>query len=92
MAMKNTYLDDRGRYHPDRRGNITAHPYDDVSERIDRFYHSNHDWAGTSTDFMALRVVHEAYPELSPQEIRTLVTAIGHASCESWAKDSPLTA
>jgi hypothetical protein len=63
---------------PERR----THPhlrkvFHGAARRIDHFFHGQDDWVGTSQDFLALRIVHEHYPELSPGDVRTLVGAIG---------------
>jgi len=50
--------------------------YSDARIRIDHFFHDSNNWAGTPIDYLALRVVHEAYPDLSTQDVRTLVAAI----------------
>lgn len=50
--------------------------YSDARIRIDHFFHDSSHWAGTPIDYLALRVVHEAYPDLSTQDVRTLVAAI----------------
>jgi len=73
----NTYLDSQGIKRPDRRSNTRLRSiYDEARGHIDRFYHNGHEWAGSSMDYLALRVVHEHFPELTPQEIRSLVGAI----------------
>ena len=50
--------------------------YSDARIRIDHFFHDSHQWAGAAIDYLALRVIHEAYPHLSTQDVRTLVAAI----------------
>jgi hypothetical protein len=50
--------------------------YSDARIRIDHFFHDSHNWAGTPIDYLALRVIHEAYPDLSTHDVRTLVAAI----------------
>ena len=50
--------------------------YTDARIRIDHFFHDSNNWAGTPIDYLALRVVHEAYPDLSTEDVRTLVAAI----------------
>jgi hypothetical protein len=52
--------------------------FDDVNKRLAHYLHEQGEWAGSSIDFLALRIVHENYPELSPDEVREVVTAIGH--------------
>jgi hypothetical protein len=72
-----TNAEREGAIQVDRR----SHPhlraiFNDARIRIDHFFHDSHNWAGTPIDYLALRVVHEAYPELSTQDVRTLVAAI----------------
>lgn len=71
--------------YPDRDGIIQVdrrtHPhlraiFSDARIRIDHFFHDSNNWAGTPIDYLALRVVHEAYPDLNTQDVRTLVAAI----------------
>lgn len=71
--------------YPDRDGIIQVdrrtHPhlraiFSDARIRIDHFFHDSNNWAGTPIDYLALRVVHEAYPDLDTQDVRTLVAAI----------------
>jgi hypothetical protein len=50
--------------------------YNDARIRIDHFFHDSHKWAGSPIDYLALRVIHEAYPELSTHDVQTLVAAI----------------
>lgn len=72
-----TFIDNQGAYHNERR----RHPhlraiYEEVRGRIDHFFHSGTEWANSPMDYLAHRVVHEAYPDLTTQDVRTLVTAI----------------
>lgn len=72
-----SYLDSEGHIHPERR----HHPrlrsvFDDAKERVERFFHATESWVGSSIEHLALRLVHEAYPDLSSQEVRILLTAI----------------
>ena len=71
--------------YPDRDGTIQVerriHPhlrsiFSDARLRIDHFFHDSNNWAGTPIDYLALRVVHESYPDLSTQDVRLLVAAI----------------
>ena len=63
---------------PERRTNAQLREkFDSAARRLQHFFHGHNDWAGTSHDFLALRLVHEHYPELNTKEVRTLVTAIG---------------
>jgi hypothetical protein len=50
--------------------------FDDALHRIDHFFHQRTDWAGSSIDYLALRVIHEAYPGLSHEDVRILASAI----------------
>lgn len=59
--------------------------YSDARSRIDHFFHDSHDWAGSSIDYLAHRLIHEAYPQLSSSEVKVLVSAIErghHAAAE----------
>jgi hypothetical protein len=72
-----TFIDNQGAYHNERR----RHPhlraiYEEVRGRIDHFFHSGTEWANSPMDYLAHRVIHEAYPNLTSQDVRTLVTAI----------------
>jgi hypothetical protein len=49
--------------------------FDDARERINHFFHHD-DWAGSPLGYLAMRVVHEAYPALSNEEVRILTLAI----------------
>ena len=78
---------DAGAIQVDRR----THPhlraiYGDARVRIDHFFHNASDWAGTPIDYLALRVVHEAYPHLTAHDVRTLVAAIEHRYEEELAQ------
>ena len=60
-----TYAESDGAIQVERR----THPhlravYSDARIRIDHFFHDSSNWAGTPIDYLALRVVHEAYPDL----------------------------
>jgi hypothetical protein len=88
-----TYLDERGSEQPERRRSLKLRLlYDDATEHIDHFFHSSHEWAGSSRDYLALRVVHEAYPGLTSDEVHILVRAIARASRSPWAQGSALLA
>lgn len=81
-----TYIDQTGKEHPDRRQNPRLRTiYGEVREKLDHFFHSRKEWAGSSIDHLALRIVHEAYPDLSSDEVRILVAAIER----SLGSDSP---
>ena len=72
-----TYAESDGGIQIDRRKNPRLRAiYSDARIRIDHFFHDSSNWAGTPIDYLALRVVHEAYPDLSTQDVRTLVAAI----------------
>jgi len=85
-----TYVDHTGQVQPDRRQNPRLRTiYGDVREKLDHFFHSRKEWAGSSIDYLALRMVHEAYPELTSDEVRTLVAAIERsigAGNPAWGK------
>ncbi len=75
--MSTTYADNSGVIQVERRANPRLRNiYRDARIRIDHFFHDSSNWAGTPIDYLALRVVHEAYPDLSTQDVRTLVAAI----------------
>lgn len=72
-----TYIDEIGRQQTDRRQNLRLRTiYDDARGRIEHCFHHRQDWAGSSIDHLALRIVHEAYPDLTAAEVRVLVEAI----------------
>lgn len=50
--------------------------YDDAAEQLKHLFKTGEDWVGSSIDYVALRMVHERYPELTAEEVRELVTAI----------------
>jgi hypothetical protein len=61
----------------ERRANMKLRAiYPDARIRIAHFFHAHTDWAGSPKDYLALRVIHEAYPILTSAEVRTLVNAI----------------
>lgn len=71
-------------YHAEARPNEERrrHPqlraiYSDARVHIDHLFHNRHDWAGSPIDYLAHRVIHEAYPHLRGEEVRILVGAIG---------------
>ncbi len=75
-----TYLDPDGKRRPDRRRHHKLRDiYDDARSKVERFFHMRHEWAGSSIDYLALRLVHETYPDLDSHEVRTLVAAIERA-------------
>lgn len=72
-----SYTDTSGQAYPERRRNPRLRAiFDDASQRIERFFKAVQPWAGSSLDHLALRLVHEAYPDLSGPEVRLLVNAI----------------
>ncbi|MCS6785438.1 MAG: hypothetical protein NZ524_00175 [Thiobacillaceae bacterium] len=83
------YINADGNPQPERRTNLRLRSiYDEARNRLNHFFHSS-DWAGSSIDHLALRVIHEAYPDLSPEEVRTLVAAIERSLTRnnpSWGK------
>ncbi|NTV96525.1 MAG: hypothetical protein HGA75_14100 [Thiobacillus sp.] len=63
---------------PDRRQNHKLRDiYGEATELLHHLYKSHDDWVGSSTDFAALRAVHERFKDLTAQEVRVLVGAIG---------------
>jgi hypothetical protein len=65
-----------------RRNSRLRAIYPDACLRLARSFHEQNDWAGSS-DLLAQRVLHEAYPDLAPVEIHALVKAIdGHLQSE----------
>ena len=72
--METDTLDNRlseRRQHPKLRS-----IFPDARVRIDHFFHQHDEWAGSSIDYLALRVIHEAYPDLSHEEVRVLMNAV----------------
>jgi hypothetical protein len=71
----------------ERRRNLKLRGiFPDAKIRIDHFFHARTDWAGSPTDYLALRVIHEHYPDLSSAEVRTLMTAIERRVQEEVAR------
>jgi hypothetical protein len=71
------HIDDLGACLSERR----RHPhlraiYEEVRGRINHFFHTGTEWANSPMDYLAHRIVHEAYPNLTSQDVRILVTAI----------------
>jgi hypothetical protein len=62
---------DNRRQHPQLRA-----IYPDARDLIDHFFRHRHEWAGSSINFVAQRVVHEAYPMLRAEDVMLLVAAI----------------
>lgn len=69
--LRNAIIQVERRTHPHLRA-----IFNDARIRIDHFFGDSESWAGSTIDYLALRVVHEAYPHLSTQDVRTLVAAI----------------
>jgi hypothetical protein len=68
-----------GTSHPDneRRRHLQLRViYDEARGHIDHLFHHRQEWAGSSIDFLAHRVIHEHYPHLRGDDVRTLVSAI----------------
>lgn len=87
--METKFTDASGIVIPERR----EHPhlraiYDEAAEQLQHLFKSRDDWAGSSIDYAALRLVHERYGELSSDEVRILVGAIGRRTqhCTSQAR------
>lgn len=49
---------------------------DEANRRIDEFFQHHHDWAESSINYLAQRVIHESYPDLGAEEVILLVTSI----------------
>ncbi len=72
-----TFIDTKGQSHGERRCNQRLREiFPDARIRIDHFFHSRIDWAGSPIDYLALRVIHEAYPDLSAHDVLILMQAI----------------
>lgn len=72
-----SYTDAHGLTYPERRQHQHLRAvFDDAKQRVERFFHATESWVGSSIEHLALRLVHEAYPDLSSQEVRILVAAI----------------
>jgi hypothetical protein len=59
-----------------RRNHKLRGIFPDARIRINHFFHARTDWAGSPTDYLALRVIHESFPELNSDEVRVLMGAI----------------
>ena len=69
---------------PQPAGERRRHPhlraiYPEARVHIDHLFHNRHDWVDTPIEYLAHRVVHEAYPDLRSEDVRILVAAI-----EQW--------
>ncbi len=72
-----TFQDKHGVFHNERRRQPHLRAiFDDARGRIDHFFHATKEWANSPMDYLAHRVVHEAYPELTTHDVKTLVAAI----------------
>lgn len=61
----------------ERRQNLRLRAiYDDVRARIAHVFDGHADWVGSPTEYLVQRLVHETYPDLSSDEVRTLITVI----------------
>lgn len=74
--MDTTAADKGARQHERRHHHHLRAIYEEARTRIDHFFHSGTEWANSPMDYLAHRVVHEAYPNLTSQDVRVLVTAI----------------
>lgn len=50
--------------------------FQEAKGRIDHCFHAQPEWANSPIDYLAQRVVHEAYPQLTSHDVRILVAAI----------------
>jgi len=76
--MNTIYSDMAGVLAGDRRENGRMRAiYQDAEAGLHRLFQARDDWVGSSIDYVALRMVHERYRELTAKEVRALVTAIG---------------
>jgi hypothetical protein len=50
--------------------------FDEARSRLDQVFGQDADWAGSDRDYLALRVIHDAYPQLNADEVRILTHAI----------------
>lgn len=50
--------------------------YEEARGRIAHFFRDESDWANSPIDYLAHRVVHETYPQLTARDVRVLVNAI----------------
>ncbi len=74
------YIDQNGQARTERRLNSKLRVlFPEARAWLHARFHAHDDWAGTSEDYVALRLVHQRYPELTATEVRVLVTAIGRA-------------
>lgn len=63
---------------PERRSNPRLRAlYPQVAAHLYRYFKHREPWPGSSIDFTALRLVHHSFPDLTPEEVRSLVTVVG---------------
>lgn len=60
-----------------RRNGRLREIYEDAAQQLHHLFKAHGDWVGSSIDFVALRLLHERYQDLTPGEVRSLVTSIG---------------
>ncbi len=60
--------------------------FSEAKGRLDQVFNHTADWAGSDRDYLALRVIHEAYPELNADEVRILTHAIERRVKDELAK------
>ena len=61
--------------------------YDDASNRIEQFFRHRNEWAGSSINYLAQRIIHDAYPYLNAEDVRILVAAIERVHHE-WGTEA----
>ncbi len=60
--------------------------YNDARTRIAHFFENHADWAGSPIDYLACRLLHETYPELTSHEVVTLVGAIERNTIKEFSQ------
>ncbi len=50
--------------------------FPDARTRVAHFFHGSRDWVDGTLEYLAQRVVHESYPDLSTAEVRILIAAL----------------
>lgn len=48
----------------------------EANQRIDEFFQHQHDWAESSINYLAQRLIHETYPDLDADDVMLLVGSI----------------
>jgi hypothetical protein len=71
-----TEVQEGAAHHERRRYPHLRAIYQEARGHIDHVFHNRHDWAGSTIDYLALRIIHEHYPHLHSSEVRVLVGAI----------------